>query len=227
MAVGLQVRVHPADDVTLLNVERVFVVVVFEDHLAQDAVDLHNAERAADLNAAILDLEVGVLGPLAGADLLDVALEGHGAFHLGRDPDLVTVEVAHDAHVGVVRQRVLRHQVNVLADMGREDHVRVDEATGVRAAKKDRASPHLRRIPGIRQRFFIGVQFLPDGFSSPQRVVPELPPEVVTQLFRAAEPADKVGVPRVVPQRAKWEQSRRDQSGHHRLHGARHLHNDV
>ena len=101
-AVRGEVRVHPLDDVALLDVERVAQALVVEHHLREDAVDLHDAERARHLHASVLDLEVGVGGALAAVDLGDVDVERLGAVLLGGDPDLVAVQVALDAHVGVV-----------------------------------------------------------------------------------------------------------------------------
>ena len=136
-AVRREIRVHPLDHVALLHVERMAQALMVEHHLREDAVDLHHAERARDLHAAILDLEVGVGVALAALHLLHVDLEGFGGVLRRGDPDLVAVEVALHAHVGVVGERVLGDEVHVRTEVCRVDHVRRHETSRIGAAEED------------------------------------------------------------------------------------------
>ena len=182
-AMRREIRVHPLDHVALLHVERMAQALVVEHHLREDAVDLHHAERARDLHAAVLDLEVGVGVALAALYFLDVDLEGFGGVLLRGDPDFVAVEVALHAHVGVVGERVLCDEIHVRTEVCRVDHVRGHESARIGAAEEDRMRLHLLRPERVGKGFLVLQQLVADLFRAVELPRAKLPAEGVTILL--------------------------------------------
>ena len=158
-----------------------------EHHLREDSVDLHHAERARHLDASVLDLEVAVRRPHAALHLVDVDVERLGGVVVRRNPYLVAVEVALNRHVGAVRKRVLRDEVDVGAVVRGVDHVRRDETPRVRAAEEDGERIHRRRPVGIGQRLLVRRDLLLYRLRAVELVRAELPSEGVSVLLASAE----------------------------------------
>ncbi len=205
-----EVGVHPADDVAFFHVEVMLVVIVLEDHLRQDAIDLHDPQGAANLDTTVFNLEVGILGALAGIHLFHVALEGLGAVGMVGDPYLVSVEVPRDAHEGVVGQGVLGDQVDVLTNACRVDHVGRYEPTRVGAAEEDGIRGHIFGEIRVRQGLLFRVEFFADGLRPAELVVPELPAEIMPVLLGPTRFSDQLAVTGVLLERDQAKGQRHD-----------------
>ena len=213
----LKIGIHPANHVALFDIEVVLVIVVVKDVLGEDAVDLHDSQNAADLDASILLGDAGGHGALAGLNIMHVRRERLRAIGHTGYPDVIAVEVSHHTHVGVVRKCVLRDQVDVFTDACRVDHVGRYKSSRISAAVEDGALAHLRREGGVWQRFFIGTQLFQDGFGPAELVIAELPAEVMPILFGATIDIEQLPVVEIGHQR----QSRQHRGRHKAdpLHG--------
>lgn len=191
-------------------------LVVFEELFAEEGVDLHDAGDALDLDAAAFGGEAGVGFDASGLDAVDVFTEGLVGVSGGGNPDLIAVEVSHDVHVGVVREGVLGDEVDVGSDVGGVDHVGGDEASGVGAAEEDGVGFHggwvgFAGVGGPLGVAFLGVgipivEVVADAVDAAELPVAELPSEVVSVLFGAADDFELSGILIVFIDEGKGEQ---------------------
>lgn len=180
------------------------VLVVLEELFAEEGVDLHDAGDALNLDAAAFGGEAGVGFDASGLDALDVFLEGLVGVAGGGDPDLIAVEVAHDVHISVIGEGVLGDEIDVGSDFGGVDHVGGDEASGVGAAEEDGVGLHGGGVGFAGVGVPLGLKFLgvgipvsevvADAVDAAELPVAELPAEVVSVLFGAADDFELAGV---------------------------------
>ena len=173
------------------------VLVVVKDHLAEEAVDLHDATDPLYLHLAAFGLNVGAGLDLPGSYSFEIHLEGTVAVQRGGNPYLVAIEVAHDGHVGVVGQRILGDEIDVLPHLGGIDHVGGDKTTRVGSAEKDGVASHGFGVglAGVGRPLFFKflfvripeVHILLDTVHSLQLPVAELPAKVVAVLLGTAD----------------------------------------
>ncbi len=195
-SVGFEIRIHPRDHIAFLDVKRVLMLVVIENHAREDSVDHHDALHALHADASILELHLGASRNASGLDILDVFLKRHVAVLLGWNPDRVAVEIAHYAHVRVIGERVLGDQVHIGADLGAIDHVGGHESSRIGTSVENGVGAHWLRIArggvigpdlleflGRKLVFEIGA----NSFLALELPVSELPAEVMTILFHASD----------------------------------------
>ncbi len=196
-----QIGVHPFDHVTFLDIKGVLVVVALEYHLGEDTVDLHHAERAADLHAAVFYFQFGIGGAFSRLNFLNIPLERQCAVGDGGNPDAIAVQITHDAHVSAVGKRVLGYEISVFVDCRTVDHVSWHETARIGAAEKDRILSHFQRELRIRKRLFFRGQLLVYCVGATQLVVAELPAEIMAGHFSAANHSNALLIERILVKR--------------------------
>ncbi len=84
-------RIHPFNDITFFDIKSVLRAVMVEDHFCQDAVNFHDAQRSADLDPPVGNLQIRMRLAFARLDLFHVHAKRRGAVVVRGNPDLVTV----------------------------------------------------------------------------------------------------------------------------------------
>ncbi len=194
-----KMRKHPFDRKALFNIKGMPVAVVVKNSLRKQGVNLHDPEYSAHADLSVLpDHELGFGGFSFCAHVVHIRLECRVIVAGRRHPETVPVQVANNIEVGFVGKGILRDDVDIASYASGIDHVGGYKASGIGPAEKHGVLFHGLGVERVRQRLFQGLKFLCNGIAAAQRVIPELPAEIMAVLLRPAGQANQTPVPRVL-----------------------------